>query len=65
MCQHGTNIPGYWPEEPNQMGLFSYHTRLAGQTRGQDDTLEDKQEDRRTQGHTERQEDTLQNRMTH
>ncbi|XP_023334071.1 39S ribosomal protein S30, mitochondrial [Eurytemora carolleeae] len=28
VCQHGTNIPGYWPEEPNQMGLFSYHTRV-------------------------------------
>lgn len=26
-CQHGTNIPGYWPEESNQMGLLSYHTR--------------------------------------
>jgi len=27
-CQHGTNIPGYWPEDSNQQGLLSYHTRL-------------------------------------
>jgi len=26
-CQHGTNIPGFWPEESRQMGLLSIHTR--------------------------------------
>lgn len=26
-CQHGTNIPGYWPEENNQLGLLAYHSR--------------------------------------
>jgi len=23
-CQHGTNIPGYWPEDQHQHGLLSY-----------------------------------------
>ncbi len=27
VCQHGSNIPGYWPEENNQLGLLAYHTR--------------------------------------
>jgi len=27
-AQHGTNIPGYWPEDSNQMGLLAYHTRM-------------------------------------
>jgi hypothetical protein len=26
-CQHGANIPGYWPEENNQLGLLAYHSR--------------------------------------
>lgn len=29
-CQHGTNIPGYWPEDSHQQGLLAYHTRVNG-----------------------------------
>jgi len=27
-CQHGTNIPGYWPQDNNRMGLLAYHNRM-------------------------------------
>jgi len=26
-CQHGTNIPGFWPQDNNSMGLLAFHTR--------------------------------------
>merc|ERR550519_495781 len=27
-CQHGTNLPGFWPEEENQHGLLAYVNRF-------------------------------------
>jgi len=27
-CQHGTNIPGCWPQDNNRMGLLAYHNRV-------------------------------------
>lgn len=28
MCQHGTNIPGCWPQDNNRMGMLAYHDRV-------------------------------------
>jgi len=29
-CQHGTNIPGFWPQDNNSMGLLAFHSRKNG-----------------------------------